>query len=314
MGSEAMTMKEIKISSTDKVHNLHVVIWEPELPPIGVVQISHGMIEYIKRYDHFARYLNDQGFLVIGNDHLGHGETAMTEEDFGYFCPGNMSGTVVDDLYKVTCYAKDNFPAIPYFLFGHSMGSFMARRYIIKYGEELDGAILSGTGNQPQSVLKAGTILASLIKNIKGDHHRSELLKKLFLGQFNRRIKNARTSNDWITKDEQIVDLYNQDKYCTFSFTVNGYRTLLDVLSYIQDPKHIANIPRKLPILLMSGEEDPVGNYGKAVKAVFESYRKAGVEDISIKLYKNDRHELINETDNEMVYDDVYHWLKAHLI
>ena len=307
-------MKEIKLPSTDRKNYLHIVIWEPELPPVGIVQIFHGMTEYVKRYNHFARYLNSQGFLVIGNDHLGHGETAMTEEDFGYFCPDNMSETVVEDLYKVTCFAKENYPFIPCFLFGHSMGSFMARRYIMTYGNQLDGVILSGTGSQPGSLLKLGNLLANLIMRIKGDRYRSDLLKKLFLGNFNRRIKNARTYNDWITKDEAIVDLYNRDKYCTFSFTVNGYRTLLDVLSYIQDPKHIVDIPKKLPVLLMAGEEDPVGQYGKSVINVFESYRKTGLEDVSMKLYKNDRHELINETDKEMVYDDVNRWLKAHLI
>lgn len=307
-----MTMKEIKLPSTDGKNDLHIVIWEPIRSPIGIVQISHGMIEYIKRYDHFARYLNNQGFLVIGNDHLGHGETARTEEDFGYFCPENMSETVVEDLQKVTCFAKENYPGIPCFLLGHSMGSFMARRYIMTYGDELNGVILCGTGSQPGVILKIGKVLAELIQRVRGDRYRSGLLKKLFLGKFNSRIPNPRTVNDWITKDETIVDQYNKDKYCTFSFTVNGYRTLLEVLAYIQDSKHIADIPKNLPILLIAGEEDPVGNYGKAVKNIFERYKKAGIEDIAMKLYQNDRHELLNEQDKEVIYDEINCWLKSH--
>lgn len=307
-------MKELYIPSSDGKNQLHVVIWEPNITVIGIVQISHGMIEYIKRYDEFARYLNQQyGILVIGNDHLGHGETAKIDDDLGYFCPSNMSETVVADLYEVTRFAKKNYPNVPYFLFGHSMGSFMTRRYIMTYGNELDGVIISGTGNQSGSVLKAGKIMVSLTKFFKGDRYRSKMLKNMFFSKFYNHIPNVRTSNDWLTKDETIVDRYNTDKYCTYSFTVNGYRTLLDVLSFIQNSNNIAKIPKNLSVFLIAGEEDPVGNYGKAVKNVYEIYKKAGIKDISIKLYKNDRHELINETDKEDVYDDIRHWLICHL-
>lgn len=181
------------------------------------------------------------------------------------------------------------------------------------YGNELDGVIISGTGNQSGSVLKAGKIMVSLTKFFKGDRYRSKMLKNMFFSKFNNHIPNVRTSNDWLTKDETIVDKYNTDKYCTYSFTVNGYRTLLDVLSFIQNSNNIAKIPKNLSVFLIAGEEDPVGNYGKAVKNVYEIYKEAGIKDISIKLYKNDRHELINETDKEDVYDDIRHWLICHL-
>ena len=306
-------MKEVYIPSTDGKNKLHVVIWEPNIQVIGVVQISHGMVEYIKRYDEFARYLNQYGILVVGNDHLSHGETAKTDDDWGYFCSDNMSETVVEDLYKITCFAKKNYPDVPYFLFGHSMGSFMARRYIMTYGNELDGVIISGTGNQSGSVLKAGKIMVSLTKLFKGDRYRSRMLKNMFFSKFNARIPNVRTSNDWLTKDEAIVDKYNADKYCTYSFTVNGYRTLLEVLSFIQNENNIEKIPKNLPVFLIAGEEDPVGNYGKAVKNVYEIYEQAGIEDISIKLYKDDRHELINETDKEDIYEDIRGWMVCHL-
>lgn len=310
---EGYNMKEFCIPSTDGKSQLHVVIWEPDIPVSGIVQISHGMIEYVKRYDQFAWFLNQEGFLVIGNDHLGHGETAKNDDKLGYFCTSNMSQTVVADLYEVTRFAKKYYPDVPYFLFGHSMGSFMARRYIMTYGNEIDGVIISGTGNQPKIVLKAGKMMTTLTKLFKGDHYRSAMLKKMFFSKFNKHIPNVRTSNDWLTKDEVIVDNYNKDKYCTYSFTVNGYRTLLEVLSFIQDSNNIAQIPKNLPIFLIAGEEDPVGNYGKAVRHVYEIYKKAGIGDISLKLYKNDRHELINETDKETVYADITNWLTCHL-
>lgn len=306
-------MREIFLPSTDGVNDLHVVIWEPDVPVTAVVQISHGMIEYVRRYDPFAKYLNSFGILVLGNDHLGHGETVKNADDFGYFCKSNMSETVVEDLYKVTLMAKQYYPGVPYFLFGHSMGSFMARRYIMTYGDILDGAIICGTGSQQSYVLNVAKVLASLSKTFKGDRYRSKMLKKVFFSKNNNRISNPRTENDWLTKDETIVDRYNADKFCTFSFTVNGYRTVLDVLTFIQKPKNIDKIPKKLPILFIAGEEDPVGNYGKAVKFVYQTYVHAGIQDVSIKLYENDRHELLNETDKEIVYDDLKNWLLCHI-
>lgn len=306
-------MKEVYLSSTDGKHQLHISIWEPDVPAIGIVQISHGMLEYINRYDPFAKYLVQNGFLVIGNDHLGHGKTAKNDEELGYFCANSMSQTVAADLYEVTRYAKKICPDVPYFLFGHSMGSFMARRYIMTYGSELDGVILSGTGNQPKILLAAAEMVTALIKTWKGDHHRSPMLKKLFFSKYNDRISNARTSNDWLTKDDVIVDQYNTDKFCTYSFTVNGYRTLLDALSFIQNRANIAGIPENLPVFLIAGKEDPVGNYGKEVKHVYEIYKQAGIKDISMKLYKDDRHELLHETDKETVYHDILQWLICHI-
>lgn len=306
-------MKEIYLPSTDKKNRLHIVIWEPECKIRGIVQLSHGMIEYVKRYDAFARFLNKNGFLVIGNDHLGHGETVKSTDDFGYFCEHDMSRTVVNDLHEVTCFAKKEYPKVPYFLFGHSMGSFMARRYIMSYGHELSGAILCGTGNQPVILLKAAQIITSLIKLCKGDRARSMLLEILFFAKYNKRIKHRKTNSDWLTKDSDIIEQYRGDKYCSYTFTVNGYRTLLEVLSFIQNPKNIKKIPANLPISLIAGTEDPVGDYGKAVKYVFETYRKNGLQDVSLKLYENDRHELLNETDKEAVYGDILEWLNGRI-
>ena len=177
-----MVKSEFYYPSCDGVNQLHCVLWEPDGEVKGVLQISHGMVEYIERYEYFATQLTNAGYVVVGNDHLGHGETAKIDDDLGYFCPSNMSETVVADLYEVTRFAKKNYPNVPYFLFGHSMGSFMARRYIMTYGNELDGVIISGTGNQSGSVLKAGKIMVSLTKFFKGDRYRSKMLKNMFIG------------------------------------------------------------------------------------------------------------------------------------
>jgi len=305
-------MKEIKIPSTDGKNKLHVTIFEPENKPVAIMQISHGMVEYIGRYKEFAEFMNKQHVLVIGNDHLGHGYTAE-DGDLGFF-GANKSKTVVDDLYEVTKYAKDTYGSeLPYFLFGHSMGSFMARRYIMTYGNELAGVIISGTGSQPAAALLGGILLANITGFFKGDRHKPALIKSIAFGAYLKRIENPKTKSDWLSKDEAIVEKYENDKFCTFDFTVDGYKTLFDSISYIQKAENIAKIPKTLPILFISGTEDPVGNYGRDVEEVYDTYEKLGVEDIEMLLYHDGRHEMLNEIEREGVYEDVNEWVQNHI-
>lgn len=304
--------KEYQVASTDGKNTLHVVVWQPEGDVDAIVQISHGMIEYIERYDTFANYLNSQRILVVGNDHLGHGHTASSDDDLGYF-GAEKSKTVVDDLYEVTKFAKQNFGSLPYFLFGHSMGSFMARRYLMTYGDKLDGAIICGTGYTPSVVLGAGSFFAGLTKLFKGERYRSPFLKNLAFSGYNKKIPNAKTENDWLSRNEENVKVYNADKYCTFPFTVNGYQTLFGVLKYIQKYDNYKNIPKNLPIYMIAGSNDPVGNYGAGVRKVYVDYKSMGIEDISINLYAGDRHEILNELDKEIVFSDISTWINSHL-
>ncbi len=308
-----MGKKDFRLPSKDGVHKLHVALWEPEGEIKAVVQISHGMIEMIDRYDDFAKFLNKNGIAVVGNDHLGHGLSAGNDTDLGYFCPDNMSATVVADLYRVTKCAKKRYPGVPYFLFGHSMGSFMARRYIMTYHDALDGAIICGTGVQNPLVLVSGIVISGVSKLFFSDRFRSRLLKRAAFSGYQRRIAQPRTSNDWLTRDSDVVDNYLSNKYCTYDFTVNGYRTLFEVLSYVQDRGNIDRISKELPIFLIAGDADPVGNYGKGVKKVYASYKAAGIEDVSMKLYPDDRHEILNELDKDTVYADVLGWINAHM-
>ena len=302
----------MELPSNDGVHKLHVVVWQPDGEPKAVLQLSHGMIEFIERYEGLAQYLNEQDILVIGNDHLGHGHTAGRDEDLGYFCPEHMSETVVKDLHTVTEYAKKEYPGISYFLLGHSMGSFMARRYLMTYGDELTGAILCGTGEQTSATLFAGKTAAGILGAFKGQRYRSEFIRKTSFKGYNDRFE-KRTENDWLTKDQSIVDWYNGHKFCTFGFTINGYKTLFEVLTYIQKQENYNKIPKNLPIYMIAGEDDPVGNYGEGVKHIYQQYKDSGIKDISIKLYPNDRHEILNELDKETVYADVADWIAGHM-
>ena len=242
-------VKNMELPSNDGVHKLHVVVWQPDGEPKAVLQLSHGMIEFIERYEGLAQYLNEQDILVIGNDHLGHGHTAGSDEDLGYFCPEHMSETVVKDLHTVTEYAKKEYPGVPYFLLGHSMGSFMARRYLMTYGDELTGAILCGTGEQASATLFAGKTVAGILGAFKGQRYRSEFIRKTSFKGYNDRFE-KRTENDWLTKDQSIVDWYNGHKFCTFGFTINGYKTLFEVLTYIQKQENYNKIPKNLPVYM----------------------------------------------------------------
>lgn len=307
-------MKEIKIASTDGVNSINVYIWEPAEKPVAIIQISHGMVEHQGRYDEFATFMNGRGFLVIGNDHLGHGKTAKNDDDLGYFGPGK-SKTVVDDLYEVTKYAKKTYGSdIPYILLGHSMGSFMARRYLMTYGKELSGAILSGTGSQPAALLSCGKLLANITGLFKGDRHRPKLIKFIAFGSYLSRIDNPKSQSDWLSKDEKIVEIYDNDKFCTFDFTVNGYKTLFDSISFIQKKANIKNVPKNLPILFMSGSDDPVGNYGKGVEQAYDAFYKEGITNTEMVLYHGGRHEMLNEIERENVFEDIDTWIKLNVL
>lgn len=304
-----MNKQEFYIASGNGKDQLHGILWEPDKEVKAVLQISHGMVEYIGRYDRFARFLNEAGIVVVGNDHVGHGKTSK-EEDWGYFGGKEGSEFVVEDLHRVTVKMKEKYKGLPYFVLGHSMGSFMIRRYIMTYGNEVDGVIIMGTGCQPAPVLIGGKVILDVLKAIKGDRHRSKFVDYINFGSFNKKIKNRRTDKDWLTKDTEIVDAYLNDPMCSFLFTLNGFETLRSVTAYIQKKENIEKIPKELPVYFVSGEDDPVGNYGKGVLKVCETYRKHGMKDIEMKLYPEDRHELINETDYEVVYRDILTWIE----
>ncbi len=300
---------EYHMPSSSGEDTLHVIEWKPEGDVRGILQISHGMVEYIDRYDRFARFMAEKGIAVIGNDHLGHGETAAGKK-YGYFTPEDGSYYVVRDLYRVTRYIRKKYPEVPFILMGHSMGSFMARRYAMTYGKQLDGLILMGTGSQPQWLLKAGLTLVRAFSAVKGQGAHSYFLEKLCFSSFNNHFKPVRTPSDWLTRDEKEVDAYRSHEYCQFTFTLNGYRTLFEVISFIQKKDHIKRLPHSLPILFASGEEDPVGDYGRGVKAVAREYQKAGVRDITCRLYPEARHELLNELEYEKTQEDIWNWLE----
>ena len=279
-----------QFKSSSGICNIHAVIWYPDSDvykkPVGVIQIAHGMIDHIERFEEMAEYFTGKGFVVAGNDHLGHGDSVNSDEDLGYFAKGNHGADfLIKDMHRLTLIMKKNYPDLPYVLIGHSMGSYMSRKYASIYGDELDGVIFLGTGNQPKAVVDSGLKLAHIAKLVRGERYRSELLNTIMFGAYNKRIKDNRTANDWLTKDTKIVDEYLSDPKCSYKFTANAYIGFLNVIKYDIDKKNIAKTPDKLPVLFASGLEDPVGDYGKGVKKAFKMYTKY-VDNVELYLYE----------------------------
>lgn len=296
--------------SSDGIHRLNGYRWLPEKGEyLGVVQIVHGMCEFVDRYDRFARFLCENGYVVVGADHLGHGDSINDESEWGYFTKEKGFEHLIKDMHTLHVKQAREFPNIPYFFLGHSMGSFLTRMYITHYGDSLQGAIIMGTGGQSPITVFAGKAIASVIALFKGDHYRSTFVNNLALGSYNKSFEPARTPYDWLTKDESIVDAYRNDPRCTYVFTLEAYKELFGGILYVSKKSNIAKTPKNLPLLLTSGTNDPVGNFGKGVVHVYDLYKEAGINDVSVKLYENDRHEILNETDHEQVYQDILAWL-----
>ena len=308
-----MKKEEFTFLSSDKITNIRYVVYSPEEEPTAILQIAHGMDEFIDRYEGFAKYLCDKGFLVTGNDHLGHGDSVNSNDDLGYFADKDGNRAVLNDIHMLTTITKKEYPNIPYFLLGHSMGSFYARQYIGEFGDELNGAIIMGTGHQPLAVVKAGMAACRMFALGKGWHYRSNAVNAMAFGAYNKKFEPARTSNDWLTKDEKIVDWYLNEPRCNYVFTLNGFYNMFKGISRLHDKQLLEAVPKRLPLFFVSGEDDPVGDFGKGVKAAVKSLEDVGCTNIKMKLYPNDRHEILNEFDKFDVYDDIWNWINDTL-
>lgn len=328
--------KETYIQSSNGCNMLHVVVWEPQCEIRGILQISHGMVEEIDRYDEFARYVAGYGYVVAGNDHLGHGLSVRSPEEYGYINAFAGSRAMVADLHRVTICLKKAYGRVPFFLLGHSMGSFLGRRYIEDYGytkvegrrgaeRNIDGFICMGTGSRSRAELAVGKLIATIESKRYGDKYRSPLLKKLaFLGynfgvpkkiiyhEGDTWYMRRRTANDWLNRDTREVDKYNDNPRCGFDYTVKGYQVLFDTIEYCQAPENIERIPMELPILMVAGDRDPNGRMGRDIKKVYEEYLEYVSSDVEMILYEGARHEILLETSKKETFDDIVCWLISH--
>lgn len=288
---------------------------KPGVNPRGIVQIVHGMSERVERYDDFACYLARKGYVVCGEDHVGHGKSAPNPESRGCIPAENGKDVLIEDVHELRKTVAARFSRqTPYVMFGHSMGSFIVRAYITRHGEGLAGTVVCGTGNQPRIVSKAGNLLARLFVAVKGEDAKIPLLHNLGIGSFSKAIENPRTPIDWLTTDESVVDAYINDPLCGAMFSAGGYVTLTDLTAEIVTTASAAAIPKDLPLLYIAGTADPVGENGKAVQAAAQLARNAGVRNVKLKLYDGMRHEVLNELGKAEVYEDVLAWLEREVV
>lgn len=301
--------KEYSVPSKSGVANVFARCWMPSDGAKAIFQIAHGMAEHGERYEEFAAYLCRKGFAVLVDDHVGHGKSVNSDDDLGYFGESGGWDAFVEDERSLTELIKAELPALPIIFFGHSMGSFIAREYIRRYGkdERIKAAIFCGTsGKNPASSI--AITLAGAIAKAKGSRYRSKFIDKIAFGAYNKRIPDAKTSFDWLSTDSAIVDKYIADKYCGFLFTAVGYRDLFTILDRVSGKDWYDGIDKNIPILVTSGEEDPVGLYGKGIKQVYDDLKLSGKNDVTMKLYGKMRHEILNEKDRVRVYEDIAAW------
>lgn len=308
-----MREREFYLPSSDGNSRLHCMEWLPDGEILGAIQIVHGMMEHTGRYRETAEWLADRGIAVYGHDHLGHGRTAAEKEDLGYFGDRDGEFSLVKDVRRLTLYGKRRYRGKRLFLLGHSMGSFMVRRTLTVYEDGPDGVILMGTGSQPEGMVLAGWCLASLVSAVRGRRSRSRLLHELSLGNYNRKFWPVQTDHDWLTRDMEKARSFEADPYCQFLFTAGAYRDFFRVILMDQRAERLGRMRTDMPLLLLSGDRDPVGENERGVRKVYKRFSDAGCRDITLGFYKDARHELFNETNREEVREDLFSWLLGHL-
>ncbi|MEG1983714.1 MAG: alpha/beta hydrolase [Oscillospiraceae bacterium] len=304
----AINFKEGSYNSCDTKHTVVYSNWfDGDKKPKAILQLCHGMAEYIDRYDDFARFMASDGYIVYGNDHLGHGRSVSSNDELGYFAKKDGYRLLVEDVHLMTEIARKENPTLPLILLGHSMGSMVVRLYADSYSKDIDGLIIMGTsGKNPLGGV--GIAIVNIIKLFKGENHRSKLIDNIGFGTYTKNYEDVQTPLDWLSKDRESVKRYIEDEKCGFLFTLAGYNDLFHLLGTISKKEWADGIRKDLPIFIVSGKEDPVGNYGRGVSEVRDVLRAKGIENVSMKLYDNLRHEILNEPEKQQVYDDILNW------
>ena len=301
--------REFDFLSSDRKNTVRGEAYIPaEQSPKAIIAISHGMIDYVGRYSLLAEYFTERGYIVAGNDHLGHGKSAACPEDFGYFAKKDGYKLVIDDLKKTNDYLRGEYPGLPVILLGHSMGSFLARLYAQTYPESIDALIIHGTGGK-NPLLPLGKTVIALVRLLRGDRHRSKLVTSLAFGSYNNKFDKSEGEWAWLTRQTELVSGRDTDPYTSFKFTASGYADLFKIIGLSNSSSHFDAFPKELPTLVVSGDCDPVGDYGAGVKFVYDSLASRGCK-ATLKLYEGARHELFNEINREEVFADILDWIE----
>lgn len=277
----------------------------------AVVQISHGMAEYSARYNRFVEALCERGYAVFFSDHVGHGTSVSDKSMLGFFGDTDGEEYWVEDLKTVADFAKEAYPDLPFFLFGHGMGSLIARKYTAKYSSLFSGVAYSGTSGKNPAV-GFGILLANLFIQIHGPKYKSKLLDKMAFGAYNNKMPKD-TPCDWVSRDPVEVQKFMDDEYCGYMYTVSGLKALFMTVKEVSSKEWYEKMPKSMPIFLVSGSMDPIGNYSKGVKEVYAKLKQSGHTDVSMKIYEGARHEILNETNRDEVTADIISFFNQHV-
>lgn len=307
------TFKDFYFNSSTGKNKIHARMCVPDAEPRAIVQIIHGIAEYIGRYDEFMSFLADNGIIAVGTDHLGHGKSIESEEQTGFFAYDNGWDYVVRDEEVLRLAMHENYPELPIIVFGHSMGSFMTRTLLIRYPDAFNAAIISGTGNQGAALVNGGLFMGNLVTGLRGAHHYSKFLNNLAFGSYNKIYENPKTEYDWLSRDEANVQKYIDDPLCGFIPSCSLFRDMMTGVKFITNKKNLTAMNKDMPVYFMSGDMDPVGECGKGVQKAYNNFLKAGMKDVSIKLYPGGRHEMLNEINKDEVYADILAWLDSKI-
>lgn len=300
--------KEFYFPSHDGLTQIHALEWIPEGEIKAALQITHGMVEHIERYDDFAKYMATNGIYVTGHSHLGHGKSITGPENIGFFAAPNGNECVIEDMHRLRKLTQEKYPHVPYFMLGHSMGSFLLRQYLGIYSEGLSGAVIMGSADQQDGAVKAGKMICKLLGAVRGWKYRSNLVNGIVMGSLEKPY-----GKGWLSQNEENVRIYGEDPLCGFVFTLNAFYHMFDGMCKMNAQEKAGNIPKELPMFFVAGSDDPVGDRGKGVETVYHRYQEKGAKNVEMKLYEGDRHEILNELDKENVYGDILAWMKKNI-
>ncbi|MCD8146746.1 MAG: alpha/beta hydrolase [Clostridiales bacterium] len=305
-----MNKKELSYRSADGKTPIHAVIWSPEGPPVGILQISHGITEHIGRYEELAAACTDQGLLVCGNDHIGHGLSLSPDRPIRtYFGPKGSWDFLVKDTWALNRRIREQYPALPLCLLGFSLGSFVVRDFLTRYPSDADAAILIGTGQQSAAALAIARFVANREAAKHGYDVSTERITQLTYDTYNKKFAPNQSKFDWLLADEQAREGFLQDELRGEDFTVGAFRELLSGMQRCIDPKQVRRMNPELPILLLSGADDPVGDFGKGVARTQRFLARQGVRRVSVRLYPGLRHDVLHEAQREEIYRYLIDWI-----
>lgn len=290
---------------------LHVLKWTPDSDQVrGVVHIVHGLAEHSGRYHHVANFLNQNGFVVYAHDHRGHGKTG--EDHLGHIDADNGFDLMVSGIADIQTEIQNNFTNLPVFIIGHSMGSFLLQRYLQITEKEPNGVIYSGSNGKPPPILGIGILIAKIISKIYGADAKSSLLHKMTFGAYNSHFKPAKTELDWLSRDPEMVQFYIDDPLCNAVPSASFFGSIFKGLKSVHSHEPFSDHSKDLPILIISGDNDPVSDMGKGIKSLEKLIRKSGITNLTVKLYEGGRHEMFNEINRDEVLNDLLNWLNNH--